>query len=54
MKGDGNCFYRAISYQLFGMQEEDYLVLSVISQVENLNKKNFPIILFQTYHGRTH
>ena len=37
MKGDGNYFYRAISYQLFGIQEEDYLVCSVISQAENLN-----------------
>ena len=41
MKGDGNCFYRAISYQLFGTQEEDYLVRSIISQVENLNKTIF-------------
>ena len=41
MKGDGNCFYRAISYQLFRTQEEDYLVRSVISQAENLNKTIF-------------
>ena len=41
MKGDGNCFYRAISYQLFGTQKEDYLVRSVISQAENLNKTIF-------------
>ena len=31
MKGDGNCFYWAISYQLFGTQE-DHLVRSVTSQ----------------------
>ena len=43
MKGDGNCFYRAISYQLFGTQE-DHLVRSVISQAENLN-----IMIFSNY-----
>lgn len=42
---DGNCFYRAISYQLFGTQEEDSTVRSVISRTERLNKRVFSTFL---------
>ena len=30
MKADGNCFYRALSYQLFGTQEDCDIVHSVV------------------------
>ena len=41
MVGDGNCFYRGISYQLFGTQEEHPTIRSVVSRMENLNKEIF-------------
>ena len=41
MKPDGNCFYRAISYELFGTEEEDSTIRSVISRTERLNKDVF-------------
>ena len=44
MVGDGNCFYRGISYQLFGTQEEHPTVQSVVYRMENLNKE-----IFSTY-----
>ena len=40
MKPDGNCFYRAISYELFET-EEDNTIRSVISRTERLNKVVF-------------
>ena len=44
MVGDGNCFYRGISYQLFRTQEEHPTVQSVVYRMENLNKE-----IFSTY-----
>ena len=41
MIGDGNCYYRGISYQLFGTQEEHPTIRSVIHRMENLNKDIF-------------
>ena len=41
MKPDGNCFYRAISYELFGTEEEDSTIRSVILRTERLNKDVF-------------
>ena len=37
-KLDGNCFYRSISYQLLGTQEEDCTVHSVITRMEIIQK----------------
>ena len=34
MKADGNCFYCALSYQLFGTQEECDIVHSVVYRTE--------------------
>ena len=48
MKPDGKCFYRSISYQLVGTQEENCSVRSVITRMENLNKKVFSSFLI---HG---
>ena len=45
MMPGSNCFYRAISYQLFGTQEEDSTVWSVVSQTERLNKRVFSTFL---------
>ena len=48
MMPDSNCFYRAISYELFGTKEEDSTICSVISRTERLNKdvfSTFPIPL---------
>ena len=41
VKADGNCFYKSISYELFGTQEEDYTVRSVITRMEKLKQKCF-------------
>ena len=41
MKADGNCFYRALSYQLFGTQEEYDIVHSVVYRTEMYNKLIF-------------
>ena len=62
MVGDGNCFYRGISYQLFGTQEEHSTIRSVVSHMENLNKIfspylisgwNKPTIAEQIFHVST-
>jgi len=45
MKPDGNCFYRAISHQLFGTQEEHSIVRRVITRMERLNKWAFAACL---------
>ena len=41
MKADGNCFYRALSYQLFGTQEKYDIVHSVVYRTEMYNKPIF-------------
>ena len=63
MIGDGNCFYRGISYQLFGTQEEHSTIHSVVSCMENFNKEIFspnlilgwnkPTIAEQIFHVST-
>ena len=35
MKLDGNCFYKSISYQTLGTQQEDCTIHSVITRMEN-------------------
>ena len=41
MKPDGNCFYRTLSYQLFGTQEEYNIVHGVVYHTEMYNKPIF-------------
>ena len=41
MKPDGNCFYRTLSYQLFGTQEEYNIVHGVVYRTEMYNKPIF-------------
>ena len=41
MKPDGNCFYYAHSYQLFGTQEEYDIVYSVVYRTKMYNKEIF-------------
>ena len=53
MKADGNCFYRSISYELFGTQEEDYIIRSVITRMENLNKNVFSSFLIPGVNKNT-
>ena len=45
MKPDGNCFYRALSYELFGTQEEYDVVHGVIYRTEMYNKPIFATYL---------
>lgn len=54
IKPDGNCFYRAISYQLFGTEEEDSTIRSVISRVERLNKDVFSTFLIPAGNMEEH
>ena len=37
IKGDGNCFFRTLSFILFNNEDEDYAIRSIIVQFENLN-----------------
>ena len=37
IKGDGNCFFRALSFILFNNEDEDYAIRSIIVRFENLN-----------------
>lgn len=41
MDPDGNCFFRGLSYQLFGTQEEHSMIRTIIYRMENLNKDTF-------------
>ena len=53
MKADGNCFYRSISYELFGTQDEDYAIHSVLITTENLNKSIFSSFLIPGVYKNT-
>ena len=39
--GDGNCFFRSISHQLFASEEKHHAVRSTLVRFENLNKSVF-------------
>ena len=41
MIGDGNCFHRSISYQLFGTQEEHSTIRNVVYHTEKFSKEIF-------------
>ena len=41
VKGDGNCFFRALSYQLFGKEELHSTVRLELYRVENRNQEIF-------------
>jgi len=53
IKPDGNCFYTAISYQLFGT-EEDSTICSVISRMERFNKDVFSTFLIPAGNMEEH
>ena len=38
--GDGNCFLRCLSMQLFQSQDQHYAIRSVLARFENLNREN--------------
>ena len=42
---DGSCFFRAISYQLFGTQDYHVIVRTTLERAEHLNKKIFENLL---------
>lgn len=41
IKPDGNCFFRALSYQLFGTENEHVTIRTTLYRAEVLNKKIF-------------
>ncbi len=41
IKPDGNCFFRALSYQLFGTEDEHITIRTTLYRTEALNKKIF-------------
>lgn len=43
--GDGNCFFRAIAYQLLASQEHHLLIRTLIVELMNLNKQMFTVYL---------
>ena len=45
MVGDGNCFFRSLSHQLFSSEEKHYTVRSTLVRFENLNKSLFSAYL---------
>ena len=53
MDPDGNCFFRGISYQLFGTQEEHSMVGSIVYHMENLNKDTFSRFLMPGVNSET-
>ncbi|XP_065893597.1 uncharacterized protein [Dysidea avara] len=54
MQPGGNCYYRTISYQLFGIQEQHHTVRGVISKMVNLNKHIFATFLDPTENIKEH
>ena len=54
IKPDGNCFYRVISYQLFGIEEEDSTISSVISWMKRFNKDVFSTFLIPAGNMEEH
>lgn len=53
MKPDGNCFYRALSYELFGTQEEYDVVHGVVYRTEMYNKPIFATYLIPGHDEAT-
>ena len=53
MKPDGNCFYRALSYQLFGTQEEYDIVYGMVYRTEMYNKEIFANCLIPSHDEAT-
>ena len=41
IKGDGNCFFRSLSYTLFGTEEHHIIVRSILVRFENKNSEVF-------------
>ena len=53
IKQDGNCFYSAISFQLFGTQDQDIAVRNVIYRTITLNKNAFKPYLIPSSNIKT-
>ena len=53
MDPDGNCFFRGLSYQLFGTQEEHSMIRSIVYRMENLNKDTFSKFLMPGFNSET-
>ena len=53
IKQDGNCFYSALSFQLFGTQDEDIAVRNVVHRMVLLNKNTFKPFFIPTLKVHT-
>ena len=53
MVGDGNCFFRCLSMQLFQSQDQHYAIRSVLSRFENLNRGTFEKMLMPAVNEPT-
>jgi hypothetical protein len=53
MDADGNCFFRGLSYQLFGTQEEHSMIKTIVYRMENLNKDTFSKFLMPGVNSET-
>ena len=53
IKQDGNCFYSALSFQLFGTEDEDLAVRNVVYRMVLLNKRIFKPYFISTSKVQT-
>lgn len=51
--GDGNCFFRCLSMQLFQSQDQHYAIRSVLARFENLSRGTFEKILMPAVNEPT-
>ena len=53
MVGDGNCFFRCLSMQLFQSQDQHHAIRSVLARFENLNRETFEKMLMPAVNEPT-
>ena len=51
--GDGNCFFRCLSMQLFQSQDQHYAIRSVLARFKNLNRGTFEKMLMPAVNEPT-